>query len=93
MGHDVDTARHAGITSIAVLTGYDSAAKLERFRPDLMVRDLERLDFLFRRAGRPTAGISRQAVRTSKADARNPINKGSTTVTSPFATRNSGPVF
>lgn len=50
MEHDVDAARCAGITSIAVLTGYDSASKLERAKPDLMVRNLERLDFLFRRA-------------------------------------------
>lgn len=52
MEHDVQTAHHAGITSIAVLTGYDSASKLQRAQPDLMVRDLERLDFLFRRARR-----------------------------------------
>jgi len=50
MEHDVQTARHAGITSVAVLTGYDSVVKLERARPDVIVRDLERLDFLFRRA-------------------------------------------
>jgi phosphoglycolate phosphatase len=50
MEHDVLAARHGGITSIAVLTGYDSASKLERAQPDLMVRDLGRLDFLFRRA-------------------------------------------
>lgn len=50
MEHDVHAARQAGITSIAVLTGYDSASKLERAQPDVIVRDLERLDFLFRRA-------------------------------------------
>jgi phosphoglycolate phosphatase len=50
MEHDVLAAQHAGITSIAVLTGYDSASKLERAKPDVMVRDLGRLDFLFRRA-------------------------------------------
>lgn len=50
MEHDVLAARHAGIMSIAVLTGYDSASKLERVKPDVMVRDLGRLDFLFRRS-------------------------------------------
>lgn len=52
MEHDVEAARCGGVTSIAVLTGYDSASKLERAQPDLMVRDLGRLDFLFRRARR-----------------------------------------
>ncbi|MEM0970328.1 MAG: HAD-IA family hydrolase [Verrucomicrobiota bacterium] len=49
MRHDMETAHGAGVTAIAVLTGYDSAAKLEGARPDLMVRDLERMDALFRR--------------------------------------------
>lgn len=42
MVHDVETARHAGI-SAAVLTGYDVPEVLERSRPDLMLPDLEHL--------------------------------------------------
>ena len=43
MVHDVETARHAGIFSVAVLTGYDFPEVLERSRPDLMLPDLEHL--------------------------------------------------
>ncbi len=49
MQHDIETARHAGVTSIAVLTGYDSASKLAMAEPDLMVRDLGQLSDWFRR--------------------------------------------
>lgn len=49
MCHDVDAAKHAGITSIAVLTGYDSAAKLAASRPDVMVADLRQLNDWFER--------------------------------------------
>ena len=40
MTHDVETARHGGITSIAVLTGYNHAEVLAAVRPDLTVADL-----------------------------------------------------
>lgn len=40
MIHDVETARHAGMTSIAVLTGYNHAEVLASVRPDLTVPDL-----------------------------------------------------
>lgn len=43
MRHDIETARHAGITSIAVLTGYDSAEKLAPGQPDLTVENLSEL--------------------------------------------------
>ncbi len=43
MVHDVETARHGGVRAIATLTGYDSAEKLGRARPDVMVRDLGEL--------------------------------------------------
>ena len=36
MQHDVETAHHAGITSIAVLTGYNDAAQLSRVKPDII---------------------------------------------------------
>ena len=43
MVHDVESARHGGVTAIATLTGYDSREKLSRANPDVMVRDLGEL--------------------------------------------------
>jgi len=43
MVHDVETARHGGVMSIAMLTGFDSCEKLSRAHPDVMVRDLGEL--------------------------------------------------
>ncbi len=46
MMHDVEAARHGGVMAIAVLTGFDSPAKLMRAEPDLIVRDLGELQRL-----------------------------------------------
>lgn len=43
MVHDMEAARHAGLCSCAVLTGFDPAPKLEASRPDYLVRDLREL--------------------------------------------------
>ncbi|MEI6675333.1 MAG: HAD family hydrolase [Verrucomicrobiota bacterium] len=43
MTHDVETARHGGIFSIAVLTGYNHAELLATVSPDLTVPDLRAL--------------------------------------------------
>jgi phosphoglycolate phosphatase len=43
MIHDVETARHGGVMSIAVLTGYDSIEKLTPARPDVVVTSLDAL--------------------------------------------------
>jgi phosphoglycolate phosphatase-like HAD superfamily hydrolase/ADP-ribose pyrophosphatase YjhB (NUDIX family) len=52
MVHDVETARHAGVMSCAVLTGYDSLAKLKAANPDLLFRNLREVrDFLDRHRG------------------------------------------
>ncbi len=40
MRHDIETARHGGIASIAVLTGYQNADQLSKASPDLIVEDL-----------------------------------------------------
>ncbi len=40
MTHDVETARHGGVSSIAVLTGYNHAEVIATVRPDLTVPDL-----------------------------------------------------
>jgi phosphoglycolate phosphatase len=50
MTHDVETARHGGISSIAVLTGYNHAEVLAAVRPDLTVPDLGALRGLFERS-------------------------------------------
>lgn len=43
MIHDVEAARHGGVMSIAVLTGYDTLEKLTSSRPDVMVSSLHEL--------------------------------------------------
>ena len=50
MRHDIDAAKHAGITSIAVLTGYDSAEKLALSEPDWVVEDLSGLRLRFEKS-------------------------------------------
>lgn len=40
MTHDVETARYGGISSIAVLTGYNHPERLAEAKPDLTVPDL-----------------------------------------------------
>jgi phosphoglycolate phosphatase-like HAD superfamily hydrolase/ADP-ribose pyrophosphatase YjhB (NUDIX family) len=60
MTHDVETARHGGISSIAVLTGYNHAEILAAVRPDITVPDLGVLRALLdRRRGvsRPIATV------------------------------------
>ncbi len=60
MTHDMETARHGGISSIAVLTGYNHAEILAAVRPDLTVPDLGVLRTLLdRRRGvsRPIATV------------------------------------
>jgi phosphoglycolate phosphatase-like HAD superfamily hydrolase/ADP-ribose pyrophosphatase YjhB (NUDIX family) len=60
MTHDIDTARHGRMTSIAVLTGYTHAGALAEARPDLTVPDLDVLRRLMARPGwkpRPVATV------------------------------------
>ena len=60
MTHDVETARHGGISSIAVLTGYNHAEILAAVRPDLTVPDLGVLRTLLdrrRSVSRPIATV------------------------------------
>lgn len=46
MVHDIETARHGGVTSVAVLTGFDPLEKLAPARPDAIVADLHTLQRL-----------------------------------------------
>lgn len=59
MTHDIETARHGGISSIAVLTGYHHAEVLAAVRPEITVPDLGVLVRMFekRRAERPIATV------------------------------------
>ena len=43
MQHDIETARHAGVFSVGVLTGYNSKEMIEVSKPDLIVNDLVEL--------------------------------------------------
>ena len=43
MEHDIETARHGGIRSVGVLTGYNRADQLRAARPDLIVEHLGEL--------------------------------------------------
>jgi len=43
MQHDIETARHGGVHSCAVLTGYNTLAQLRAARPDLIVEHLGEL--------------------------------------------------
>lgn len=43
MVHDIETAKHGGVFSVATLTGYDPAERLAQAAPDLTVSDLDGL--------------------------------------------------
>ncbi|MBB5351767.1 phosphoglycolate phosphatase-like HAD superfamily hydrolase [Haloferula luteola] len=60
MTHDVETAHHAQLTSVAVLTGYTHAGALALARPHLTVQDLDGLRRLMERPtgkARPVATV------------------------------------
>jgi len=40
MVHDIETARHGGVTGVAVLTGFDRIEKLATANPEIIVADL-----------------------------------------------------
>ena len=65
MVHDIDSARHGGVTSVAVLTGYDDALKLAAARPDVTVRDLGELRKVLE-GGREEAGGERIEIRRQR---------------------------
>jgi phosphoglycolate phosphatase len=65
MEHDIETAKHGGIHSCAVLTGYNTLAQLRAAKPDLIVehlgelrRVLEQNDLNFGEAAQPHIPIS-----------------------------------
>jgi len=56
MVHDIETARHGGVASVAVLTGYTAAETLAEACPDFTVADLDELREMLERGGARTAG-------------------------------------
>jgi len=66
MQHDIDTAKHGGIHSCAVLTGYNRLAQLRASQPDLIVEHLGELQMILEHNGlelraSPAKGASRAA--------------------------------
>lgn len=55
MVHDIETARHGGVKSCAVLTGFDRLAKLRPAGPDLIVEHLGELRKRFEQSLLPRA--------------------------------------
>lgn len=58
MTHDVETARHGGVASIAVLTGYNHPEILAAVRPDITVPDLGVLRGLLERRRSPLRPVA-----------------------------------
>jgi len=56
MRHDIDAGKAAGLTTMAVCTGYESAGVLLESAPDFLLRDLSRLPVLWGDGG--SAGSS-----------------------------------
>ncbi|MGJ8677766.1 MAG: HAD family hydrolase [Akkermansiaceae bacterium] len=48
MQHDVETAHHGGVGSIALLTGYQNAQQLSQVKPDFLLDDLSQVHELLR---------------------------------------------
>jgi phosphoglycolate phosphatase-like HAD superfamily hydrolase/ADP-ribose pyrophosphatase YjhB (NUDIX family) len=68
MQHDVETAKHGGIHSCAVLTGYNTLAQLRAADPDLIVEHLGELQQILERNG-----FELQARPGSEPDKKQPI--------------------
>ena len=62
MVHDIETARHGGVLSVATLTGFDPPAKLAAAEPDITVRNLDGLRRLL--AAGPGAGGGERPIST-----------------------------
>jgi phosphoglycolate phosphatase-like HAD superfamily hydrolase/ADP-ribose pyrophosphatase YjhB (NUDIX family) len=63
MQHDIETARHGGIHSCAVLTGYNTLEQLRQAKPDLIVEHLGELREIFEQSDleiRPAKGFEKK---------------------------------
>lgn len=70
MVHDVETARHAQVTSVAVLSGYTRAEMLARAEPDLTVADVSGLQRLMERPASPRRPIATVGGLIERGDGR-----------------------
>ena len=64
MEHDIATAKHGGIGSVAVLTGFNKLDQLRAAKPDLIVEHLGELQTILERHGlrlKPESGIPNPA--------------------------------
>ncbi len=61
MEHDIETAKHGGIQSCAVLTGYNTLEQLRRAQPDLIVEHLGELRAILARNERRLKPEAEQA--------------------------------
>ncbi len=68
MQHDIETARHGGVHSCAVLTGYNTLAQLRAAAPDLIVEHLGELREILERNG-----LCLRPARAPSAEARLPV--------------------
>jgi phosphoglycolate phosphatase-like HAD superfamily hydrolase/ADP-ribose pyrophosphatase YjhB (NUDIX family) len=62
MQHDIETARHGGVRSCAVLTGYNGVDQLRSSAPDLIVEHLGELQLILEQNGlnlHPQPGMAR----------------------------------
>lgn len=50
MCHDIETARHGEVSSIALLTGYQSKEQLSKVNPDLLVENLSEIQTMLERS-------------------------------------------
>jgi phosphoglycolate phosphatase len=70
MQHDMEAARHGGVFSCAVLTGYNGLAQLRAVQPDLIVEHLGELRQILERNG---LEIHRKPPLTSLGEGRLPL--------------------
>ena len=75
MIHDIETARHGGVMSIAVLTGYDSIEKLTPAKPDVVVSSLDALRRLLQDP-RDLAGGAADSIRIHGLEVQTRIGVG-----------------
>lgn len=70
MEHDMETARHGGVWSCAVLTGYNGVQQLRACQPDLLVEHLGELRDTLHRVDFDLTGLARSS---SSRDGRLPV--------------------
>ncbi|MBM3845033.1 MAG: NUDIX domain-containing protein [Verrucomicrobia bacterium] len=86
MTHDVETARHGGVHSCAVLTGYNRREQLEKSSPGLIVDDLGVLQDLLSAHGLAIPPATKAGQGISVAEARPDVDGESAINSRPIAT-------